>query len=119
MKKLFISCPMKGRTEEKIRESMAYMHRVAETIYRTELDVIPTYITHNPPKNSQHEAVWFLGKSIELLSQADYFVFLETDAFMGCNIEKFVALGYDIESCIVTKEQVENAECFSDIADII
>lgn len=27
MKKLFISCPMKGRTEENIRKSMEKMHR--------------------------------------------------------------------------------------------
>lgn len=118
MKKLFISCPMKGRTEEKIRESMDYMRRTAEIIYKTKFDVIPTYINDNPPKNS-HEAVWFLGKSIELLSEADCFVFLETDAFFGCNIEKFVALEYDIEACIITKSEIKNAECFSDIADII
>lgn len=118
MKKLFISCPMRGRTKEKIRESMDYMHRAAEIIYRTKLDVIPTFINDAPPKDVQ-EKIWFLGKSIEKLSEADYFVFLETDAFIGCNIEKFVALGYDIESCLVTKEEIKNTECFSDIADII
>ena len=70
MKKLFISCPMKGRTEENIRKSMEKMHKIAEVVFEQELEVIPSYIEDYPPKDS-HEAVWYLGESIKLLSQAD------------------------------------------------
>ena len=52
MKKLFISCPMKGRTEENIRKSMEKMHKIAEIIFDQELEVIPTYINDNPPENN-------------------------------------------------------------------
>ena len=30
MKKLFISCPMKGRTEENIKNTMNRLHKLAE-----------------------------------------------------------------------------------------
>ena len=53
MKKLFISCPMKGRTEENIRKSMEKMHKIAEIIFDQELEVIPTYIEDNPPENKE------------------------------------------------------------------
>lgn len=43
MKKLFISCPMKGRTEENIRKSMEKMHKIAEAVFEQELEVIPLH----------------------------------------------------------------------------
>lgn len=101
MKKLFISCPMKGRTEENIRKSMDKMHKMAEIIFEQELEVIPSYIEDNPPGNSK-QAVWYLGKSIQLLSQADYFIGIEwSDFFKGCEIESKVANSYGIRSAFV------------------
>ncbi len=43
MKKLFISCPMKGRKEEDIKESIEKMHKIAEIIFNEELEVIKSY----------------------------------------------------------------------------
>lgn len=48
MEKLFISCPMRGRTEEQIRKSMERMHKIAEAIFDEELEVIPTYFEGTP-----------------------------------------------------------------------
>lgn len=48
-KKLFISCPMKGRTEEDIRHDMNRMHKMAEIVFDQELEVIPSYIENDPP----------------------------------------------------------------------
>ena len=101
MKKLFISCPMKGRTEENIRKSMEKMHKMAEIIFDQELEVIPTYIEDNPPENSQ-PGIWYLGKSIELLAGADYFIGVEWgDIFKGCNIENEIARSYGIKNAMV------------------
>lgn len=91
-KKLFISCPMKGRTEENIRNSMARMHKMAEIVFDQELEVIPTYIEHTPPKDAS-QAVWYLGESIKKLSEADYFIGID---FRGCGIERYVAQTYGI-----------------------
>lgn len=97
MKKLFISVPMKGRTEENIRTSIEKMHKIAETIFDKELEVIPSYIDDNPPKNSNEE-IWYLGRSIQLMSEADYFIgtHICCRQYGGCRIEFMVANGYNI-----------------------
>ena len=98
MKKLFISCPMKGRTEENIKKSMEKMHRIAEIVFDEELEVIPTHIVDNPPEDN-NRAVWYLGKSIQLMAQADYFIGVEySDFFRGCEVENTVARMYGIRS---------------------
>lgn len=97
MKKLFISCPMKGRTEENIKKSMEKMHKMAEIIFDQELEVLPTYIEDNPPEGAVNPAVWYLGKSIELLAEADFFIGVGySDCFKGCEIECVVARSYGI-----------------------
>lgn len=53
MKKLFISCPMKDRTEAQIRGTMMQMHRIAEEVFGEELDVIQTYIPDPPSGTNQ------------------------------------------------------------------
>lgn len=97
MKKLFISCPMKGRTEENIRKSMEKMHKIAEIVFDQELEVIPSYIEHNPPENSK-EAVWYLGESIKKMAEADYFIGIGYTYYKGCNIETEAARRYHIPS---------------------
>lgn len=97
MKKLFISCPMKGRTEENIKKSMEKMHKMAEIIFDEELEVIPTYIEEEPPEGTANRGVWYLGKSIELLAKADFFIGVGySDFFKGCEFEYIVARSYGI-----------------------
>ena len=99
-KKLFISCPMKGRTEENIRKSMEKMHEIAEIVFDQKLDVIPTYIEDKPPENST-QAIWYLGKSIQLLAEADFFIGVQWSRFDGCEIEHEVARRYGIKCTFV------------------
>lgn len=104
MKKLFVSCPMKGRTEEDIRKSIHRMHKMAEAAFDQELELIPSYIEHKPP-STNHMAVWYLGQSITLMADADYFVGLDwQDDFRGCNIEREVADAYDIPHFFIDLE---------------
>ena len=63
MKKLFISCPMRKRSEEDIRKTFDKLHRIAEAVFDKELEVIPTYFEENPPANV-NEGLWYLGESI-------------------------------------------------------
>lgn len=101
MKKLFISCPMKGRTEENIRNSMERMHKIAEATFGEELEVIPSYVEHTPPENAK-QAVWYLGESIKKLAEADCFIGIEYEtAFKGCITEREIARNYDIPSVYV------------------
>lgn len=109
MKKLFISCPMKGRTEENIRNSMTRMHKIAEAYFDQELEVIPTYIEDNPPENAK-QAVWYLGESIKKLAEADYFIGIGyNDVFGGCSIEYTAALTYNIPTFCVAMEMMPDA----------
>ena len=62
MKKLFISCPMRGRTEEAIKDTMERMHKIAEALFGEELEVLPTYFEGEPPLFS-NERLWYLGES--------------------------------------------------------
>ena len=92
MKKLFASVPMRGRTEEEIRESFAKMKRIAEAYEGEELELIDTWISEDPP------AVWYLGKSLELLSTADVYIGVGTYGyFPGCCVEEEVAQLYKIK----------------------
>ena len=68
MKKLFVSVPMKGRTEEEIKASIQKMKKIAEIYEGEELELIDSYIEDNPPKNN-NEAVWYLGESLKSFPQ--------------------------------------------------
>ena len=96
MKKLFISCPMKDRTEAQIRGTMMQMHNIAEAVFGEELDVIQTYIP-DPPSGT-NQALWCLAERIKMLSEADYFigVYDEEKAYRGCAIENQAAKAYGI-----------------------
>lgn len=101
MKKLFISCPMKGRTEENIRKSMEKMHKIAEIMFDQELEVIPSYIEDNPP-DTRDQRIWYLGESIKMMADADYYIGVEwPDEFPGCAVENRVADAYNIPRTFV------------------
>lgn len=98
MKKLFVSVPMKGRTEEEIKASIQKMKKIAEVYEGEELELIDSYVEGNPPKDN-HQSVWYLGKSLEKLSEADIFIGIEGDYdWNGCYIERQVACRYSIKS---------------------
>lgn len=98
MKKLFASVPMRGRTEEEIRESFAKMKRIAEAYEGEELELIDTWISEDPPEGAKTNAVWYLGKSLEMLSTADVYIGVSTYGyFPGCCVEEEVAQLYKIK----------------------
>lgn len=106
MKKLFVSVPMKGRTEEEIKASIHKMKKIAEIYEGEELELIDSYIEDNPPKDSK-EAVWYLGESLKKLAQADVFIGIN-DAWdwNGCYIENDVASRYGIKDYHIPAQYV-------------
>lgn len=86
MKKLFISQPMRGKTDEEI---------LAERNLGEPVEVIDSFFQNAP---ADARPLWFLGKSLELLSTADiaYFAKGWEDA-RGCRIENQCAIEYGIE----------------------
>lgn len=106
MKKLFVSVPMKGRTEEEIKKSIQKMKKIAEIYEGEELELIDSYIEDNPPKDSK-EAVWYLGESLKKLAQADVFIGIdEAYDWNGCYIERDTAQRYGIKTYIASVRHV-------------
>lgn len=117
MKKLFISVPMKGRTEENIQKSFKQMKNIAEAIFGEELEVIDTYITEDHGDDVKNCGVWYLGKSIEFLSKADFFIGVcYCGQFRGCNAELEIARSYGIRNTVVSMFEID---CFQDVVEML
>ena len=95
MKKLFISQPMRGKTDEEILAERKKAIESAERNLGEPVEVIDSFF-QNAPVDAR--PLWFLGKSLELLSTADiaYFAKGWEDA-RGCRIENQCATEYGIE----------------------
>lgn len=87
--KVFISQPMSGLTDDEILSKRNKIKKFLEEVYNWE--VIDSYI------EEEGNPVYLLGKSIELLSQADrIFMVKGWQNSRGCKIEYEVAKAYDI-----------------------
>lgn len=95
MKKLFISQPMRGKTDEEILAERKKAIESAERNLGEPVEVIDSFF-QNAPVDAR--PLWFLGKYLELLSTADiaYFAKGWEDA-RGCRIENQCAIEYGIE----------------------
>ena len=102
MKKLFISCPMRGLTDEMIKANREKMHKIAEIVFDQELEVIPSYISQDPPEGAM-APMWYLGRSIQLMSEADYYIGVNMPYGYsnGCVIENNVAVTYGLQRYLV------------------
>ena len=93
--KIFISQPMKDKTNEEIlRERQVAIDSVKEKFPGEEIEVIDSFFQDAP-----HDArpLWFLGKSLELLSTADVAYFCKGwENARGCKIENTCAIEYGI-----------------------
>lgn len=89
--KLMISQPMRGKTEQQIREERAELVKQLEN---EGYEVVDTIFAEESPKDSD-AALYYLSKSIEAMSKVDGLVFMPgwQDA-RGCRIEFQVALEY-------------------------
>lgn len=96
--KLFISQPMKGKTDEQIlKERDIAIQEVKELVGDDDVEIIESFF-----KDAPHDArpLWYLGKSLELLSTADVAYFAKDwDKYRGCKIEHICAIEYGID-CI-------------------
>lgn len=97
-KKAFISVPMKGKTKEEIENTINIMKNKAIEEAGNDVEFINTIVQDKPPYNTNNEAIWYLGKSIELLSQCEILVCLkDIDNYNGCFIEKEIAKRYGLK----------------------
>lgn len=105
MKKIFISLPMNGRTDEEILDHMGKIKNHLSEVLDEPFMVLDTFIHEEAPKDA-NVGLWYLSKSLELLAQADImYKAANTDNARGCIIEEMCANSYGIK---VIKESEEN-----------
>jgi hypothetical protein len=94
MKKLFISQPMRDKTDDEILAVRVNAIQSAKDALGEDVEVIESFF-----QNAPHDAkpLWFLGKSLELLAGADIAYFAPGwDGARGCKIEHECAREYGI-----------------------
>ena len=112
MIKVFISQPMKGKSEEEIKLTRSIIERIVQKKLNNEADIIDSYFEDYPcAKGHKNIALKYLAKSIDKLADADVFFHL-TDAGCnrGCAIEERCADYYGIICHMLTMKEIkENA----------
>lgn len=94
MKKLFISQPMRGKTDAEILAEREKAVISAEIQLGEKVEVIDSFFQDAP---AEAKPLWFLGKSLELLSTADVAYFAKGwEEARGCRIENTCAIEYGI-----------------------
>ena len=98
MKKLFISQPMRGLKDEEILKAREEIRKKAEKEIGEPVKLIDSFIKDYPGEINKHVPVFYLGKSIQLLSQVDIAYFGgDWRNARGCLIEHEVATQYGIK----------------------
>ena len=101
LKKLFISQPMRGLTDEEILKAREEIKNRAEKTIGESLELINSFIEDYPVEIDKSIPVWYLGKSIQFLSQADIAYFAgDWRNARGCKIEYEIVNAYGIKFII-------------------
>ena len=96
MTKVFISQPMKGKTEQEILEERASVFQLAKESF-PDAELIDSYFEDYKP-SAGNIALKYLSKSLELIADADVAYFAKGwQEARGCRIENECAIAYGIE----------------------
>ncbi len=96
--KVFISQPMKDKSDEQIKAERARaIEEIKKRFLEKDVEIIDSYFEDYPDSKIKHKAVNYLGMSIQKLSEADAAYFVRGwSKYRGCQIEHLVAKQYDI-----------------------
>lgn len=94
MKRLFISQPMRGKTDEEILSVREKAIESAERNLGEKVEAIDSFFQRAPVDAFP---LWYLAKSLELMSTADVVYFAKDwEQYRGCKIEHTCAIEYGI-----------------------
>lgn len=97
--KVFISQPMKGRSEADIRDVRNMAATMADIFcaeFEEETEILDSYISNVPKGGTM--PLRFLARSLDLLAQADVVIFTPGwESARGCRIEELCAKEYGIK----------------------
>ncbi len=88
----FVSQPMKGKTKAEIMAVRKKAQRILNE-YFGKVEILDSYFENLPEaENHAHESVFYLAKSLELMSNADVVYFAPGwNTARGCIVENMVA----------------------------
>lgn len=95
--KVFISMPMKSKSTSQVRAEMEKVYRaiLAKLPQAEFIDSVIDGADMKIATTGDDAGVWYLGKSLELLSEADLVFFVnDYKDYRGCMIERIVAEKY-------------------------
>lgn len=96
MKRVFISQPVNGKSDEEINKTRMEIGKKLIDLLGDDLVVIDSWINDDAPAGT-NPGVWYLGKSLEKLAKADYIYMADGwKDYRGCVIEHEVAMQYGI-----------------------
>lgn len=115
-KKVFVSLPMRDRDLDVIHQDMTDILEMVQTNFVEDVELIDTIWPHGPSSGDVHdESVWYLGKSIKALSEADIVVFHPGwRSARGCIIEHMVCAMYNIPYLDISMDYDERGEPIND-----
>lgn len=94
--KIFISQPMADKTDEQIFNDRKHAINIIKKKFGKDVEILDSLF-----KDAPHEStpIWFLGKSIEVLSKANIAYFIgDWKNYRGCKIENTVAHEYGVDT---------------------
>lgn len=93
--KVFISCPMNGKSDEEIMEIRRNAELRIKHDWDFRIEIIDSFFRGAP---ADAKPLWYLGESLKELSRADMAYFTKDWAkSRGCRIEHEAAVAYGIE----------------------
>lgn len=95
MKRIFISQCMKDKSDAEIKAERQQIIDAVVAEYGKDIEIIDSYFEGAP---ANVKPLWFLGKSLELLSTADMAFFAKGwESARGCKLEHAACEAYGIE----------------------
>ena len=95
--KVFISQPMNGVDDHVVLKLRADAEKYLQDKYGDNVEILQTFIYEDAPKDSGR--LWYLGRSIQLLGQADAIYFVKGwQKANGCIVESLIASLYGIKT---------------------
>lgn len=96
MKRLFISQPMRGKTDEEILATREKAIVAARNYLGEDVEVIDSFFQNIP--EVENRPLWCLGESLKLLATADVAYFAKDwEQYRGCRIENTCAIEYGLD----------------------
>ncbi len=99
MMKIFISQPMRGKTDEEIlSERNRAINKIKETVYEEDVEIVDSFLKDIKVPNGANESLYYLGNSLTLLSTANIAYFIKGwNEARGCKIEHECAVKYGLK----------------------